>query len=99
MTAVSEQQIQDTEKAYKNLSVLALGMFAGKNVQDLRNVTAFVEQGKESYTVDDFNTKQSDRSTSYAPDIFVDTVWINPVFSLPKGSAKTTTCLPSLKME
>ncbi len=74
LTAVSEQQIQDTEKAYKNLSVLALGMFAGKNVQDLRNVTAFVEQGKESYTVDDFNTKQSDRSTSYAPDIFVDTV-------------------------
>lgn len=74
LTAVSEQQIENTEQKYKNLSVLALGMFAGRSIQDLRNVTAFVEQGKQSYTVDNFNTKQSDRSTSYAPDIFVDTV-------------------------
>ena len=74
LTAVSEQQIEDTEKKYKNLSVLALGMFAGRSIQDLRNVTAFVEQGKQSYTVDDFSAPHSSKSTSYAPDIFVDTV-------------------------
>ena len=73
LTAVTEQQIQDTRNTYKNLSVLGLSMFAGRNVQDLRNVTVFAEEGKQSYKVDNFDSP-SDSSTSYAPDIFVDTV-------------------------
>ena len=74
LTAVTEQQIQDTEPAYENLSILSLNMFAGKGVQDLRNVTAFVKEGKESYRVEDFTQPYQGESTSYAPDIFVDTV-------------------------
>ena len=73
LTAVTEQQMQNTNGIYKDLSVLALSMFAGRNVQDLRNVTAFVEEGKKSFKVIDFNNP-SNESTSYAPDIFVDTV-------------------------
>jgi hypothetical protein len=74
LTAVTEQQIQDTEKAYKSLSILSLNMFAGRGIQDLRNVTAFATQGKESYRVDDFTQPFQGESTSFAPDIFVDTV-------------------------
>lgn len=74
LTTVTEQQIQDTEKAYKDLSVLSLNMFAGRGIQDLRNVTAFVKEGKQSYRVEDFTQPYQGKSTSYAPDIFVDTV-------------------------
>ena len=97
LTAVSEQQIEDTEKKYRNLSVLALGMFAGKNVQDLRNVTAFVEEGKESYTVDDFSAPQSGKSTSYAPDIFVDTV-LDKVNGIGKYAPASVLDQDSLKL-
>jgi len=74
LTAVSEQQMQDTDRVYKDLSVLALSLFAGRNIQDLRNVTTFVEEGKKSYKVEDFTQQHPSLSTSYAPDIFVDTV-------------------------
>ena len=80
LTAVTEQQIQETHQLYRGLSILSLNMFAGKGVQDLRNVTAFVTQGKQSYRVEDFTepfrgaTPEEDESTSFAPDIFVDTV-------------------------
>ena len=73
LTAVTEQQEQNASRTYTNLSMLALSLFAGKNVQDLKSVTAFVEEGKQSYKVDNFDAP-SPRSTSYAPDIFVDTV-------------------------
>ncbi len=73
LTAVTEQQTQSTVGVYKDLSMFGLSMFAGRNVQDLRNVTAFVEEGKKSYRVNDFDNPSS-KSTSYAPDIFVDTV-------------------------
>ncbi len=74
LTAVTEQQIEDTENKYRNLSVLGLCLFAGRNVQDLRNVTTFVEEGKQSYRVSDFTQPHPSKSTSFAPDIFVDTV-------------------------
>ncbi len=73
LTAVTEQQTQSIGGVYKDLSMFGLSMFAGRNVQDLRNVTAFVEEGKKSYRVNDFDNPSS-KSTSYAPDIFVDTV-------------------------
>ncbi len=73
LTAVTEQQIQSAKGIYNDLSMLGLSMFAGRNVQDMRNVSAFVEQGKTSYTVNDFDSLPT-ASTSFAPDIFVDTV-------------------------
>ena len=78
LTAVTEQQIASTVNElgtgmYKDLSLFSLSMFANRGIQDLRNVTAFVTEGKMSYKVEDLNARSSE-STSYAPDIFVDTV-------------------------
>ena len=57
------------------MSMLALGVYSGKGVQDLRSITAYVEEGKESYVVNDNGTYGlSSDSTSFAPDIFADTV-------------------------
>jgi hypothetical protein len=57
------------------MSMMALGVYSGKGVQDLRSITAYVEEGKNSYVVNDNGTYSlSSSSTSYAPDIFADTV-------------------------
>jgi hypothetical protein len=58
------------------MSMAALGVYSGKGVQDLRSITAFVTEGKESWVVNEANGNRSlsSNSTSYAPDIFADTV-------------------------
>jgi hypothetical protein len=77
ITAVTEQQKEEAgnlyEDKYQDLSMLALAVSAGRGIQDLRNVTAFVTQGKKSYKVGDLSAPSND-STCFAPDIFVDTV-------------------------
>ena len=77
ITAVTEQQKEEAgnlyEDKYQDLSMLTLAVTAGRGVQDLRNVTAFVTQGKKSYKVGDLSAPAND-STCFAPDIFVDTV-------------------------
>ena len=75
ITAVTEQQVNRDKyfTSYKNMSMLGVCINAGRGIQDLRNITAFVDEGKVSYTVDDFS-KPSENSTCFAPDIFVDTV-------------------------
>jgi hypothetical protein len=75
ITAVTEQQKGNNDDKYKSMSMMALGIFSGKGVQDLRSITAYVKQGKESWTVNDNGTRtRSASSTSYAPDIFADTI-------------------------
>ena len=76
LTAVTEQQLDfDAKKKYKKLTMMALGVFAGRGVQDLRSVSALVQKGKVCRTVDNPNNIASNsQSTSYAPDIFVDTL-------------------------
>lgn len=75
ITAVTEQQIGNTASKYQGMSVMALGVYSGKGVQDLRSITAYVTEGKESWIVeDDGSVVLSADSTSYAPDIFADTV-------------------------
>jgi len=96
LTAVTEQQIQSTKGIYNDLSMLGLSMFAGQNVQDLRNVSAFVEEGKTSYTVDDFDSLPT-ASTSYAPDIFVDTV-LDKQNGIGKYAPKSVLDQDSLKL-
>jgi hypothetical protein len=61
---------------YKSMSMMALGIFSGKGVQDLRSITAFVTEGKNSYIVNENNGNYSlgNNSTSFAPDIFADTI-------------------------
>jgi hypothetical protein len=87
ITAVTEQQSSPFSAAessdpnnivgkYSNLSMMALGIFSGRGVQDLRSVTAYVTQGKSSWIVNESTGARtySADSTSYAPDIFADTV-------------------------
>ena len=75
ITAVTEQQVGSIAQKYRDMSMLALGVYSGKGVQDLRSITAYVEEGKNSYVINDNGTYGlSSNSTSFAPDIFADTV-------------------------
>jgi transcription elongation GreA/GreB family factor len=76
ITAVTEQQAESIAGKYTNLSMMALGVFSGRGVQDLRSITAFVSQGKSSWVVNESTGARSYSadSTSYAPDIFADTI-------------------------
>ena len=96
LTAVTEQQISSTDGIYKDLSLLSLNMFANRGIQDLRNVTAFVTEGKMSYRVNDL-TQPSGRSTSYAPDIFADTV-LDKVNGIGRYAPSTVLDQPSLRL-
>jgi len=78
ISAVTEQQNLNTSGYYQDMSTLALGVYSGQGVQDLRSITALVTKGKTSYVIngpqqEDVNL--STDSTSYAPDIFLDTIW------------------------
>jgi hypothetical protein len=76
ITAVTEQQIGNNDGKYASMSMMALGIFSGKGVQDLRSITAFVKEGKNSYIVNESNGSYNlgNDSTSFAPDIFADTI-------------------------
>ena len=87
ITAVTEQQSSPFSLAespdpnnivgkYKDLSMMALGVFSGRGVQDLRSITAYVTQGKSSWIVNESTGARtySVDSTSFAPDIFADTI-------------------------
>jgi hypothetical protein len=75
ITAVTEQQLRSTEGKYARMSTMAFGVFSGRGVQDLRSISAFVTEGKDSWVVSDDGTySKSAGSTSWAPDIFADTV-------------------------
>jgi hypothetical protein len=76
ITSVTEQQAESIAGKYANLSMMALGVFSGRGVQDLRAITAYVTQGKSSWIVNESTGARtySADSTSYAPDIFADTV-------------------------
>ena len=76
ITSVTEQQAESIAGKYANLSMMALGVFSGRGVQDLRSITAYVTQGKSSWIVNETTgacTYSAD-STSFAPDIFADTI-------------------------
>ena len=76
ITSVTEQQAESIAGKYANLSVMALGVFSGRGVQDLRSITAYVTQGKSSWIVNESTGARtySADSTSFAPDIFADTI-------------------------
>lgn len=74
LTCVTEQQTQSFSafpNLYKNLSMVGLNLYSGRNLQDLRSFTAFVTHGRVSTRLD-----QSDAvgCAAHAPDIFLDTV-------------------------
>lgn len=79
ITAVNE--IQDVQwssisaNLYGGLSTFALHAFSGRSIQQLRDTSVFVTQGKQCATISaSGSVGTSAASTSYAPDIFIDTV-------------------------
>ena len=82
---VTEQQRADADEVdfnsqqiYGNLSMLGLHLYAGRNIQDIRSVSAFVERGKGSFQTrlsgQTYQAVYTDSSTSYAANIFLDTL-------------------------
>ena len=88
VTCVTEQQIDsfsDYPSLYSNLTLVGLNLFSGRNLQDLRSFTAYVTKGRKvrrlltagsGWGGTNFNYLPAapDGPTSYAPDIFLDTV-------------------------
>ncbi len=73
LTAVTEQQSDSTYgNKYSGMTMMSLGVFAGRGIESLRSVTALVTHGKLCRTVESPN--RATASSSYAPDIFVDTL-------------------------
>jgi hypothetical protein len=73
LSCVSEQQIQpfsNFPNLYKNLSMVGLNLYSGRNLQDLRSFTAFVTKGRISTLLDGDGTG----CACHAPDIFLDTI-------------------------
>ena len=74
VTAVSEQQVSPSAKdKYKGMTTMSLGVFSGRGLQDLRSVSALVTEGKICRSVGEPEANPT-RSSSYAPDIFLDTI-------------------------
>lgn len=103
LSTVTEQQIasSDIERSalnYSETSMMAMIVRAGRGIEDLRNITTFVEKGKRCFTVEDFDNRQDD-SSSYAPDIFVDTA-IDKIYGVGKYISRGTDVLDqdSLKL-
>jgi hypothetical protein len=73
---VTEQTICPIAGKYQNMSLLAFHTYASNGVEDLRSITAFVQEGKAAWKVADDGSGpfQSGEGTCYAPDIFADTV-------------------------
>jgi hypothetical protein len=73
LTCVTEQQTQSFSEfpnLYKNLSMVGLNLYSGRNLQDLRSFTAFVTKGRLSTLLDGGGVG----CACHAPDIFLDTV-------------------------
>ncbi len=79
LTAVTEQQFARNDSIfdkYGDLTMMAIGVYANRGLQDLRSVSALVKKGKDCkvINVDSKTLSSSVDSTSYAPDIFADTL-------------------------
>jgi len=78
LVAVTEQQNQAlTDDIYAGMSMLALNIYSGQGIKDLRSLSAWVSKGKKVRKFLDANGNYEpspSKSTSYAPEIFLDTV-------------------------
>lgn len=83
LLCVTEHIREDrTAAVYKDMSLLGFNLYSSKGLQDLRSFTAFVEQGRpvrrlytrRQNTANPYYPAVPDGPSSYAPDIFLDTV-------------------------
>jgi hypothetical protein len=106
ITAVTEQQVGSNTGKYTGMSLMALGIFSGRGVQDLRSITGYVTQGKKAgslMTTEPAPAAQTapvTRQTSLpTPSSIPRTASVNlpnlkastgTAWHLPSGSAQTT---------
>ncbi len=96
LTAVTEQQLDlGYADKYKGIQTMSLGVFAGRNIQDLRSVSTMIKKGKLCRTVE--KPQKAENSSSYAPDIFVDTL-LDKTNGVGKYVTKKNIDLDSLKI-
>jgi hypothetical protein len=79
ISAVTEQRIEafsNYPNLYSGLSLLGFNAYSGQGIQDLRSLSVFTLEGKKLRRLRDDGTypSQPDGSSSYAPDIFLDTI-------------------------
>lgn len=84
LSCATEQQIQsfgDFPRLYNNISLVGLNLFSGRNLQDLRSFTAFVNQGRK---VKKLRTLGSTDENSFK--------WDNPSFNFYPLDPDGPTC-------
>jgi len=79
ISAVTEQRIEafsNYPNLYNGLTLLGFNAYSGQGIQDLRSLSVFTLEGKKLRRLRDDGTypSQPDGSSSYAPDIFLDTI-------------------------
>jgi hypothetical protein len=79
ITAVTEQRtdgFNNYPNLYDGLSLLGFNAYSGQGIQDLRSISVFVQKGKMLRRLRNDGTYPAspDGSSSYAPDIFLDTI-------------------------
>ena len=79
ITAVTEQRTDgfaNYPNLYDGLSLIGFNAYSGQGIQDLRSISVFVQKGKMLRRLRDDGTYPAspDGSSSYAPDIFLDTI-------------------------
>jgi hypothetical protein len=79
ISAVTEQRIESFStypNLYRGLTLLGFNAYSGQGIQDLRSLSVFALEGKKLRRLRDDGTypAEPDGSSSYAPDIFLDTI-------------------------
>jgi hypothetical protein len=79
IAAVTEQRTEgfnNYPNLYNGLSLLGFNAYSGQGIQDLRSISVFVQKGKMLRRLRNDGTYPAspDGSSSYAPDIFLDTI-------------------------
>lgn len=81
LNVVNEQQVEDDytlhPSLYNRLSLLGINLYSGRNIQDVRQISAFVDEGRKVRRISTTtNTwpEEPDGASCYAPDIFLDTL-------------------------
>lgn len=76
VTEQREEPLSNYPRLYENLAMFGFNAYSGQGIQDLRSVTVYVNKGKRVSRLRDDGTYPAvpDGPSSYAPDIFLDTV-------------------------
>jgi hypothetical protein len=79
ITAVTEQRVEafsNYPNLYNGLQLMGFNAYSGQGIQDLRSLSVFVLEGKKLRRLRNDGTypAQPDGSSSFAPDIFLDTI-------------------------